>query len=371
MRTSARGLQPITRLAVAIGILAGCDEDRRPPPPSTADPIASRLTVADAASDASIDAAIDAGAKPIPDAESPSTIRLSIEPRKPAGTGLAKRCALGGEPIATACTSSGGGGVAVDAKGVVYIAEGDRVRRYQRVAGDECRYEPVGDPIVMPAEPVRKQRADKPVHIRSGGAAWKLSRAGNAIYAGDFLGGLYRIDRGRAEPACVDVFGYDTVAQVGGALLVAREGIERLTLGAKCKATSAGIDAKARGDAYAVGGKLWVAPRALAEVMRFDGTKRIELAKEELCSVEAMAPCGDGACIVDHNCMKIVQVGKDDTVRVLERRALFDRAPWMLRAAAQGADGALLLLARHRDVRAETQTCEAALYELPASLFAK
>jgi hypothetical protein len=366
MPSSARGLQPITRIAMAIGILAGCGEDHQPPSPSTADPIAPPrpAVVVDAA-------APDGAGAPVADAESSSTIQLSIEPRPAAGTGLAKRCALGGAPIASSCTSSGGGGVAVDVKGIVYIAEGDRVRRYQRADGDECRYEPMGEPIVLPAEPVRKQRVDKPVHVRSGGPAWKLSRAGTAIYAGDFLAGLYRIDRGRAEAACVDEFGYDAVAQVGGKLLVAREGIERLTLGAKCTARAEGIDAKARGDAYAIGGTLWVAPRARAEVARYDGKHRVVVAKEELCSVQAMAPCGDGACILDHNCMQIVQVGQDDAVRVLETRALFDRRPWMLRAAAQRPDGGLLLLARHRDVSAETQNCEAALYELPASLFAQ
>src|SRR5438309_132592 len=83
--------------------------------------------------------------------------------------------------------------------------------RYTRAAGDDCRFDPAGEPIALPAANKRPQRIDKgPVYMRSGGPAWHLVRAGDAIYAYDFLGGLFRVDRGKPEAACTDVFGYDS-----------------------------------------------------------------------------------------------------------------------------------------------------------------
>lgn len=337
---------------MAIGIVSGCGDSKR------AD---ERAEPATEAARADSTKRSDGGR---------AAITLNLVPPRPAGSGLAKRCAIAGDPIGGTCVV-GGGGLAADAKGVVYVVDGERVLRYRRAAGaDGCRYEPAGAPIALPPPPERKQRVDGPVYMRSGGPQWRLSRAGDAIYAADFLAGLYRIDRGRAEAACTDVFGYDHVARVGGRLLVGRSGIERLATGAKCSASAAGIDAKARGDVYVIGEQLYVAARGRTEVARYDGSTKVPVAKDvRVCSVRGLAACGDGACILDQNCMQIVQVAPDGTGRILDGDALFDRRPWSLGAAAQLTGGAMLVLAQHRDAGGANEICEAALYELPAALF--
>lgn len=325
---------------------------------------------ADAATNAPADAVATAPvAAPGPDASSESRITISIEKPRTPGTGLAKRCAVAGDPLTADCVG-GGEGLVVDKAGTLYLVAGDHVQRYHRAEGADCRLEPTGDPIQLPPENTRPQKLDGPVYLRSGGPAWHLARLGDAIYALDFLGGLFRIDRGKPEAACVDVFGYESIAQLGSRVVIARNGIEQLALGAHCKAHSAHIDDKARGDVYAIGGKLFTAIAGTGEVTRHDGATKTKLGGDtRICSATGLTACGDGVCIVDNNCMQIIQVAADGTPRVLDDHALFDQRPWTLGAAVTQPDGSVLLLARHRDRSDKGELCEAAVYTLPAALF--
>jgi hypothetical protein len=354
MPTSARRRQPTIGLVAAIAIFAGCKGRQRAPRKADAAVVAR-----------SVDAAADA---PAPDASSENRITLSVaKPRTP-GTGLAKRCAVAGNPLSSDCVG-GGEGLVVDKAGVVYLVAGDHVQRYQRAEGADCRLEPTGDPIVLPPENKRPQKLDGPVYLRSGGPAWHLARLGDAIYALDFLGGLFRIDRGKPEPACIDVFGYESIAQVGSRVVIARNGIEQLALGPHCKAHSAHIDDKAHGDVHAIGKTLYTAVAGTGEVTRY-GTEKVKLGGDtRICSATGLTACGDGVCIVDNNCMQIIQVAADGTPRVLDDHALFDQRPWTLGDAVTEPDGGVLLLARHRDHTNNGDTCEAAVYTLPAALF--
>lgn len=294
-----------------------------------------------------------------------------VEPKAP-GTGYAKRCAIVGPPLATSC-SGGSKGVAVDKAGVVYVVNDKHLHRYKRVEGDPCKLEPSGEPLELPPDHPRPQPLGKgPVYMRSGGVAWELVQTPDAIYVRDFLAGLFRVDRGKLEPACTEIFGFRSLVKHGKRLLGTRNGIEEVTLGkgGKCKAKSAGIDDKARDELHVAGDKLY---SGFSKLARYDGKSKIELAAK-LCALTAMTACGDGdVCALDHNCPKLVQLGADGSVlREIDSQALFDTRPWSLDAAVTAADGTVLLYARHRDAAAGGKdVCEAAIYAVPAAVFAR
>ncbi|MBX3154759.1 MAG: hypothetical protein KF773_02080 [Deltaproteobacteria bacterium] len=357
-------------------VLCGCSrEEPAAPAPADKAPSPSVAVAADApAAPAPIDAAVEA-----PGDDDTNTIRITVSKKRPAGSGVARRCALGGDPIVGDCVG-GGSGLAFDRGGTLYVVAGGEVRRYKRATGaEECRFDAAGAAVPLPAETQRRQPIDKgPVFMRSGGPAWHLSPgAGGAVLAVDYLGGTFRVDRGKSEPVCADVFGYESVASVGGALYVVRRGLERLTPGVKCTAASAKLDDKARGNAFGVRDKLHVAGRGASGVLRWDGTRSAPIAEgARICSVVAIVPCGDkgdkgakgakGACVVDNNCAQVVQVGAHGgVVRKLASDAMFDRRPYTIESAAAHAED-LFLLARHK----AGDACEAAVYQLPAALFA-
>ncbi len=312
-----------------------------------------------------------------PEAQNKITISV-VQPKAP-GTGYAKRCALGGDPLVDAC--SGGGSLAVDAAGTLYLATKTEIRRYRRVDGEGCRFDPDGDPIAMPAEPVRSQRIDGPVFMRSGGPSWRLEATADAVYAFDYLGGLYRVDKGSAEPVCTDVFGYDSLAPLGKKLLVTRRGIEQVIPGntgrgtkGACTVRSAKIDDKAREKVHAIRGTLYAA--AGDTITRYDGATAVPLGEgADVCYATTLVGCGDSVCVADNNCMKLVQLGADGkAMRTMDGRSLFDTRPYALHDAATTPEGGVLLLVNHRDdVKGGSGSgavCESAVYALPAALFA-
>ena len=276
---------------------------------------------------------------------------------------------LGGDPLAADCVG-GGEGLAFGKDGLLYVVDNKRVIRYQRADGDDCHFEPSGEPIALPPDNPRPQSLDGPVYMRSGGAAWHLVRAGDAVYAHDYLGGLFRIDRGTAEPTCDDVFGFRTVAPLGKKLLVGRKGIEELKLGKQCKAVSAKIDDKARGSVYSAHDTLYVADGS--ELSRYDGATPTKLGEDtRICYVTGLTACGDGACVLDSNCMQLIQLAADGSaLRILDDDKLFATRPWSIAEAATSDAGAVYVLARHRDKTNNKEICEAAIYELPPAVFA-
>jgi hypothetical protein len=357
MPVSAQRRQPITHLVGSMLIVSACSKTAPTDNRAEGDRAANKpaaVLVADAAA-------------PV----APPTPR---EPAQPAKTGLAKRCVLVGDPLSADCVG-GGTGIAFGKDGLLYVVDGKRVRRYQRAAGESCHFGPSGVPaqatIELPPDNPRPQPLGKgPVYMRSGGAAWHLVRGGDAMYAHDFLGGLFRIDRGKPEPACVDGFGYNSVAALGKRLLVARGDILELKLGKHCKLVSAKIADKVRGSLYSAHDKLYLANGS--ELLRFDGTTPTKLGEgTRICYATALTACGDGACVLDSNCMQIIQLAADGKVlRVLDDDKLFATRPWSIAEAATSDAGDVYVLARHRDKTNDKEICEAAIYELPAAAFA-
>jgi hypothetical protein len=69
--------------------------------------------------------------------------------------------------------------------------------------------------------------------------------------------------------------------------------------------------------------------------------------------------------------MQVIQLGADGKVlRVLDDDKLFATRPWSIAEAATSDAGDVYVLARHRDKTNDKEICEAAIYELPAAVFA-
>ena len=293
---------------------------------------------------------------PRPDAASPPP--LDAAPAKPA---IARRCTLGGDPLADDCKSDNSG-IAFDHAGTLYVVAAHDIRRYKRTG--DCNFELAGAPIGLPPETKRLQALGKgPIYMRSGGPVWHLASAGDAIYIVDYLAGMFRIDRGKAEPACTDEFGYDSVAVLGKRVVIARKGIEQLALAGRghCRASSANIDAKASGKVFAVRDTLYA---GFVDVARYDGATKVPLGETiHACSVVGVVPCGSGTCVVDNNCMKLIELAANGTLaHTLDDVALFATRPYALASATAYGDS-VWLLAKHRD----RDTCETAVYEVPFS----
>jgi hypothetical protein len=294
------------------------------------------------------------------DAESSAgKITISVVQPKAPGSGLAKRCAIGGAPLASDCVG-GSNGVAFDKAGTLYVTNAGTLHRYSidRALSPDCKLAPKGEPLALPANNPRPQTLGKgPIYMRSGGVAWDLVQTPDAVYAHDFLVGLFRVDRDKAEPACTQEFGFRRYVKVGKRLLALRKGVEEVTLGkaGACKAKSAGIDDKTR-ELFAAGGKAYTT---------FDDLG------VRLCHASAMTACGDGACILDHNCPGLIQLGNDGkVVRQIDANKLFDKTPYSVDGIATAADGAVYIHARHRDRVQGLDVCEAAVYMIPPAVFA-
>jgi hypothetical protein len=311
-----------------------------------------------------------------PGSTAPPPDKPVAPPTKPApatSQALAKRCIIGGDPLAGPCNSYDEG-IAIGKDGQLYVAVGKQVYRYKRGEGTDCQLEPNGEPIQMPADNPRPQPLDKgPVYMRSGGSEWHLVRSGDAVYAHDFLGGLFRIDRGKPEPVC-DVFGYSSLAAFGKKLVIARQGFEELEPGKRCKPAKLGIDDKARGTVFAVRDKLYLANGK--KLTRYDGKTPVLLLEDEdkdkrVCFVTALAACGDGLCVLDQNCVKILQLDADGNVlRAIDDDQLFATRPFGMNELVTADSGAVYLRAKHRDSTNGKEICEAAIYELPPAVFA-
>lgn len=363
MRATPRHPDTSTRLLGLIIVLVACSKAK--PGPRDA-PTPQPVAIADAAPQV----------RPAEPTGTPNRITVQVVEPTAAGSAFAKRCAIGGPPLATKDCSGGGSGIAIDRKGVVYVANGTSVHRYRASTDAACTLAPAGPPIAMPPPDPRPQKVGGgPMYFRSGGPAWHVTAAPDAVYAYDFLTGLYRIDRGKPEPACTDEFGYDSVAALGKRLLVGRRGVEQLALRGKgrCKASSAKIDDKVRGELHVIHGTLYVAERAGRGVTRYDGGEPQQLGagdKTRICSIAALTACGDGVCALDNNCRQLIQYAADGTIaRRIAGDRLFDQRPYGIQAATTAADGTVFVLARHRDQVGDTETCEAAVYALPAAVF--
>lgn len=280
--------------------------------------------------------------------------KITFQKARTPGSELGKRCTIAGDPLAVGCMGSVS--VALDGAGTLWVVSGKQVRRLK---GDGCAYTEAGAPVDLPADNPRPQPLGKgKVYMRSGGAEWKLLADGNKVYAYDYLGGMFRIDSGKAEPFC-DVFGYDSAVAIGGKIVVGREGAEELKPGKTC--TTVKRDDKLKGRVGVANGKLVEVSRDNA--LSIDG-KALET--DHLCSTGPVFACGGGVCVVDGNCRGIVQA---DPPRKLDYDQLFAPQPWSISGVVTKPDGTAIVGAVLREGQGDAATCEGAVFELPAAVF--
>ncbi len=305
----------------------------------------------------------------------PATITLAAPAASGGGPKVAQRCALDGAPL-------GQHPALVTVDDAIYVSDGAAVRRYRRDGGgdgDGCTlaldagFGRAGQVAIPALEPKPQTLGKGPIYMQSGGADWKLGAAAGGVYAFDLLRGLYRVDRGRWEPACKDLQGLRALAGHGKSVTVWRDGVQALALrGCKLGETQT----KAVRALGAVGADLWIARDGKTLERRAAGestasatiTSGDSFAPGGFCSLTAVTACGDGVCVVDNNCMKIARFDRaGQFTRELDTGALFATRPYGLSGASTSAGGDLFLAATHREPGAGAG--EGAIYRIAAAEF--
>ncbi|MCA9674228.1 MAG: hypothetical protein KC464_04220, partial [Myxococcales bacterium] len=309
-------------------------------------------------------------------------VTLTVAPAHD-GPGLAARCSLEGDPLASECRVAEDS-IAVDAAGHVYVGDTAGLRRY--VVGDGAG---AGCALVLDAgfghagvvpwpvmEPKGQVLGKGPVYMRSGGPEWKVAIGPRGeAYIYDYLLGIHRVDRGKVEPVCPDLQGIHALRFIGKQAYVGQGALSRLTIGRTCKVTPAKLDQPAR-FGFAVVGDALVAEVDFHHLARFDGDGKTvatygiddAFAPGGYCSAVAQVPCGDGLCVLDQNCQKVVRWALDGTYdRTIESEELFGARPATLSAAVRDHDGVVWIAAAHKD----GEVCEGAIYRVPADVWAR
>ena len=338
MPFAARPGDPITSLFVAIALFAsaaGCHDRSSPPPPPP----------------------------PPPKQPNPESIddQLLGKPPGPSAPALGARCRLGGPSISVGChTKSNSLAVAHD--GTVFLATDTTVRHYKRAPGPACVLEPEGAGLALPSVPASRQ------------PAWHLVATDAAVYAYEFLGGVYRVDRGTAEPICTDLEQLISIAALAPDLIAVRHGIEQLALGAnghQDQPRPALRPSHLRTgpvSLYAIHHQLY-GGSPFGEVTHFTPERRV-VADTKLCSVASETTCGNDTCVFDSSCMSMLQLDRSDKiVRRTEGVALFGEHLSSITAAGTTPSGAVLVLGLRSDGSNEPATCNVTVFELPPSAF--
>ncbi len=291
----------VTGLAVGVG--ACRDRDRQAPPAAAADqPLA---------------------ATPPVDARPPA-----VESRAPRRTLLARPC--DGEPL----SRSGGWHTTRVRFALVgdraYVTDNRFVRRY-RVAlfGDDgCRLEPdlefgTRGELRIPKLPV--EEGEETVCKMIDTPTWQfLVDPAGPVYAYEQCRGMHRVDHGVFEPGCPDKF---TPEPLAVALNVrGLDGKERTGCDAIVKAPLARLPS----------GDVLTEPDFSGPVLRESADGKLlatygiagtKLPGGICMPVAGAAPCGDGLCLVDVGCMRIVRFALDGTF-VAEWSYRDDDAAW-------------------------------------------
>lgn len=315
----------------------------------------------------------DAGAAPpatIDAAANAITITLPSADKKSPSTAL--RCAIEGDPLAAKNVLS----LAMSDDGRLYISDDRGFRRYQPTLTGGCKLKldrgyGSNGVLAPPADKPTAQSLDGTVVLRSGGPTWRLASDGKkAIYAFDFLLGVYRIDGNRIVPVCPNLKGVDSIVTVAGNTYLGGGHVRSVNLRSKCSTS----DSKAgRGTIYGIAEKLWFKSTQDAKtIVALDATgaptevsikSTNSFAPGGFCYASAVTRCADKICVVDNNCKKVEIYNHDGSFAAELKDRLFDRAPYGLPMGVSAGPAGLWLAATYH----EADAYEGAVFLVPAT----
>ncbi|MBP9088258.1 MAG: hypothetical protein KBG15_19200 [Kofleriaceae bacterium] len=315
----------------------------------------------------------DAGiGSPDPDGAAGNAIAIALPNTNKKSPSTALRCAIEGAPLSAEHVLS----LAMSNDGHLYISDDLGFRRYQPTFEGGCKlkldraYGRNGLLAAPPDQPT-SQSLEGPVVLRSGGPTWRLTSDGKkAIYAFDFLLGVYRIDGNRTTAVCPNLKGIDSLVTVGGITYVGGGQVQRVNLRSKCSTS----DGKAgQGTLYSVADQLWfksnqdsktlVALDASGQRTAVQIKSTNSFAPGGFCFASAVTRCSDKICVVDNNCKKIEIYNHDGSFAAELNDRLFDRVPYGLPTGTSAGAAGLWLAATYH----EGDTYEGAVFLVPAT----
>lgn len=368
MRRSSRTIQALRTVGVtslSAVMLLGCSKAKpnEPPPPAS---IPAPTAPAPTTPAPNVTPVVDAA----PDGNS-NKIEISIAPKRANRPSTAVRCAVEGDPLDGKDQLS----LATASDGTLYVSDAVGFRRFRPNLEHGCSLQldrSFGKDGVLAfpnAKPKSQRLNDGPVYMRSGGAQWKLASDGKAaIYAFDYLLGVYRIDHNRAEAVCPDVQGVDSIAVAPAGVFFGGAPIRKANLRGKCSVA----DLKGtRGSTYAIGDQLWqktndktlTALDANGHATEVSITSKDSFAPGGFCYASAVTACGDKLCVVDNNCKKVEIYNRDGTFAAELKDNLFDQFPFGLPTGTTAGTAGLWLAATYH----EANVYEGAVFLVPAS----
>lgn len=301
-----------------------------------------------------------------------NTISITLPGPRKNLPGTALRCAIEGDPLSAKDVLS----LAMSDDGRLYISDDVGFRRYRPVFESGCKLKldrgyGQNGLLAPPADRPTPQTLNGTVAFRSGGPVWRLGSDGKkAIYAFDFLLGLYRIDGNRTAAVCPNMKGVDSIAIAHGATYVGGGQVRNVKLRSKCSTSDVSAG---RGTIYGIADQLWFkSGQDSKTIIALDAKgARTELSIKStdsfapggFCYASAVTRCGDKICVVDNNCKKVEIYNQDGSFAAELKDRLFDRDPYGLPTGTSAGPAGLWLAATYH----EGNNYEGAIFQVPAT----
>ena len=313
-----------------------------------------------------------AGAPPAQLDAATNTISIALPGPRKNLPGTALRCAIEGDPLSAKNVLS----LAMSDDGRLYISDDIGFRRYQPVFDRGCTLKLDRDfgrngLLAPPVDKPTAQSLDGPVAFRSGGPTWSLASDGKkAIYAFDFLLGVYRIDGNRTTAVCPNLKSVRSIAAAHRNTYVGGGQVYNVNLRNKCATTELKAGS---GTIYNVADQLWFkSDRDSKTIIALDtGGQRTEVSIKStnsfapggFCYASAVTRCGDKICVIDNNCKKVEIYNQDGSFAAELKDRLFDRDPYGLPMGTSAGAAGLWLAATYH----EADTYEGAVFLVPTT----
>ena len=302
---------------------------------------------------------------------------------------LATRCAVPGPALIGTCRAEIRS-IAATLDGDLYlIDEGNNLRSYHLAQGDGCVLTldtsfGTGGIIAPPPDRQILQSFESPVYMRSGGPDLRVAFGPDSTaYVYDFLLGIYKVTGATLAPVCTDLSGIGWFGATGKKSLTMLRGGELfdVKVGRKqCSIAPITVDAPVgmRAPAAFANGALYVAGShaengANVVVRLFEASATAIYGAADsfdpggLCSINAMAECGDQLCVADGNCQELDAYTRDGVpVSATKLSDVVGERYYAIRDLQAAPDGGLWIAVTLKtdEWSADDPRCEGALFRL-------